>query len=1071
MPEMPPDHHPPENDTNTTQPAHQPDEPMNNQIDETQGTPDADIPASIAHPREDERISQGYDANTSSDEMSDDIAFGGDETGTDTPSDDNDAPDSFVAFSEDDFAGSAGSAYSIDDINDEEWRYAPSYLRPQAAETTADTPDEAENDPSSDERDDLTYLEDLTLAELVDQFVRSPIDTWRAFWQVANPLQGDTSPTPYTPIARQQKDEQATPHHSNDGDAAGYDNDPATPQKPKRIQRLIGNQRLLKLGLYLLAFIVAVWGNNVMMFAGENRNEAVDLVAGAPYLLVAFLIWLFAEIFGNWDALTQWWQNQDRIARFNLLAHLVPFIFTSMGVAILIDSMDEPHADVLSFVAPGVQLTILGILLWVLLDVGGWLLVQLHNTNNIKLPQWAADDLVLRRIDQHRNAMPPAIIPWFMRIHPLRVLMILAGMILIVITWQGTTNNNFTDHGFYAWLASIALFGLALSPLDWHPVKWAGAWGQRIRQFDPGQHIGVIAVMVAIILMGAAFRITDLANLPPEMTSDHVEKILDAQRVADGARNIFFANNGGREPFQMYAIAIIGPLTGLGISFDALKFVAVLEALITLPVLFWLGYEIIGHHNRRLGVIVGLLLAALVAASYWHTTITRLSLRIILTPLVTSLLLIYLARAMRGNNRADFIKAGLILGFGLYMYQAVRMLPVVVVVAIGIAFYFHARTLRQRLLYIVNLTVLVFISFIVFVPMFHYSVENPEEFWRRTTGRLLGDDIVQEETADGTIVERFATFDERVQAFNENVPQLMSNIRNALLMFNWKGDVAWINGVPNHPAMDTVTGGLLIVGLAAWLAFALRRNDPVLWLMPVMVLIMLLPSALSIAFPIENPSLTRTSGAIAPVYLIAALPLGLIVYQLWQNNANRREQIRWLPMLAGGLIAFVVIGQSYISNSRVYFTEYPAVYLAPAKPHSEAGRILAGFANSDGAFGNAYMIGYPHWWDSRAMGIAAGANDWNNGIFIDTLPVVLRDAYQNKRVYALDPERDLLFFLSDRDDENIARLRGWFPEGRATIYDSYQDGDDFVLYRVPALGEQGFLDRMEDMLLEQAAAR
>jgi hypothetical protein len=45
--------------------------------------------------------------------------------------------------------------------------------------------------------------------------------------------------------------------------------------------------------------------------------------------------------------------------------------------------------------------------------------------------------------------------------------------------------------------------------------------------------------------------------------------------------------------------------------------------------------------------------------------VTRLSLRIVLTPLVASLLIIYLTRAMRFNRRMDYIKAGLVLGFGL----------------------------------------------------------------------------------------------------------------------------------------------------------------------------------------------------------------------------------------------------------------------------------------------------------------------------------------------------------------------------------------------------------------------
>ena len=77
--------------------------------------------------------------------------------------------------------------------------------------------------------------------------------------------------------------------------------------------------------------------------------------------------------------------------------------------------------------------------------------------------------------------------------------------------------------------------------------------------------------------------------------------------------------------------------------------------------------------------------------------------------------------------------------------------------------------------------------------------------------------MIQTTDANGNIVERTATLQERLDAFNSNLPVLMSNIRNALLMYNWKGDVAWINAAPNRPEMDVFAGTLLILGGAAWI--------------------------------------------------------------------------------------------------------------------------------------------------------------------------------------------------------------------------------------------------------------
>jgi hypothetical protein len=246
-------------------------------------------------------------------------------------------------------------------------------------------------------------------------------------------------------------------------------------------------------------------------------------------------------------------------------------------------------------------------------------------------------------------------------------------------------------------------------------------------------------------------------------------------------------------------MAIISQIPSLGLNLFTLKFLTAIEGLICIPVLWWMGREIIGEDEPKLGNVVGLLLAALVAVSYWHTMLSRLGLRIVLTVIVTGLLLIFLSRALRHNRRGDFIKAGLVLGAGVYAYQAARMLPVVVVVGVILAIIFSLFRLgwrEQITRYIANLVVLVVITLAVFVPMAGFARDYPEDFWRRTSGRLLGDDIVQTTNPDGSIVTRNATIDERIAAFQQNMGILVNNIRNALLMYNWKGDVAWITAVP-----------------------------------------------------------------------------------------------------------------------------------------------------------------------------------------------------------------------------------------------------------------------------------
>src|SRR5690606_24580623 len=259
------------------------------------------------------------------------------------------------------------------------------------------------------------------------------------------------------------------------------------------------------------------------------------------------------------------------------------------------------------------------------------------------------------------------------RLHPRRVVTGLSALFLSLIALRFTANNLFTFIGFWSWIASIVLWVIALAPQDDGPVEWLRGLIARARSIR--WRSGTTLALAAILLLAAAFRFSDLQTVPPEMTSDHVEKILDSYGVLNGQHNIFFANNGGREPFQMYAMALVAQLPGLGLNHYTLKLLSAVEGLIAVLLLFWMGREVVGTEDRRFGNLVGLLLAALVAASYWHTVLSRLGLRIVLTTAVTAVLLVLLARAMRHNRRADFIKAGLVLGFGLYTYQAVRMLP------------------------------------------------------------------------------------------------------------------------------------------------------------------------------------------------------------------------------------------------------------------------------------------------------------------------------------------------------------------------------------------------------------
>ena len=235
-------------------------------------------------------------------------------------------------------------------------------------------------------------------------------------------------------------------------------------------------------------------------------------------------------------------------------------------------------------------------------------------------------------------------------------------------------------------------------------------------------------LVIACVALVVFFRTYRLTQVPPEMVSDHAEKLLDVWDVLHGQPSIFFPRNTGREAIQMYLTAGIIQLFHTGYTFLSLKLGTILAGLLTLPYIYLLGKELA---NRRVGLFA-LLFAGI---GYWPNVISRVGLRFPLYPLFVAPTLFYLIRGLRTSNRNDFILAGLFLGIGLHGYTPIRILPILVVVAVGL-FLLHPQAKGKRLQVVSGLLVLVLISLIVFLPLLRFSLEFPTLFDFRAFSRL-----------------------------------------------------------------------------------------------------------------------------------------------------------------------------------------------------------------------------------------------------------------------------------------------------------------------------------------------
>lgn len=856
-------------------------------------------------------------------------------------------------------------------------------------------------------------LDDATVSELLALLWRSPVATWRRLRiagrrAAASPHEGAIPASPALAMPAS-------------GDMAPQESLPLRERLALRERLTRQHAQLL---LYTIAIICALFGANIMRGNPSNALGIDPLQLGASYLWLGFALWLAADVVANFSSIQSRWRQLSQVERLRRVARLAPGLAGIGAIYRLAQSFAAPPE-----IAVGMALSALGLLL-----ASGmlWLVLEAAFSRIIR-PQkrQSARQAVMDRPPARPRFLTPTLL--------LRAGMALLAAASSLYIWQHTTGNQIAPSVIILWLLNTVLWCAVFAPLRWNVFERASGFIDMARRFSFRGYGLMLAALALTLAVGVNFRLERLDKMPGEMHSDLVINALDAYNIHVGAdQRIFLPNNGGREPLHIYLYAIMGGLPGVGFNRYTLNLLAALESIATLPVMFWLGVEVIGRHRRRYAFGFALVATALLAASSWHVVMGRQGLRIPLAPLFTTLSAVYFVRGLRHNRRADFVLAGLTLTLGLYSYKSVRMLPVVYVACVGIALLLKRLSWRTRASYLGNLAVLAFVACMIFVPMFHFWVERPDQFTFRMTTRMFGDTTT--------------TTEERLELFSEGVPTLLRNIRNSLLMFHYTSDSGLVSGAPYEPAMDATTSALLALGVAAWLSRLARRRDPIDWFVPCLLLAMLFIPTLAIAFPVEVPHYQRSSPAMPAAYLMAALPLALYCRLLLQA-LPRRIGTGAIALVAGALLL-----SAYQTNYELYFGRYMDLHSRSTLPHSFAGRVLRGFAESDGAYGNAFIVNVAHWWDHRAVAVEAGVFYWNNSGDTTMLPGMIRAGYENWSNYPLAPERDLLFFYAQHDNEALPLLQTWFPNGRASHIETLWDDRDFFIYRVPALGHQGLQD-------------
>lgn len=586
-----------------------------------------------------------------------------------------------------------------------------------------------------------------------------------------------------------------------------------------------------------------------------------------------------------------------------------------------------------------------------------------------------------------------------------RAMMIVAagGLSLVALFLFGNKADGiyrFNTGNLVFWFAALFVMIAALWPgnirsMDWRKI-WnrvqSGTWTIRISWWS--------LLFLAVFAAGMFFRFYQLNSVPPEMVSDHAEKLLDVQDVLNGQYNTYFPRNTGREFFQFYWTALVVLLFGQGVSYLSLKLGTVILGVLTLPFIYLIGKEL---GSKR----VGLLAMGFAGIAYWPNLISRIALRFTLYPFFYAPTLYFFLRGMRTMRRKDFILAGLFLGLGLHGYSPFRIVPILLVIGL-VLFLLHGVSKGVKKQAIYGLIVIALISLVVFLPLLRYGLDNPEMVGYRALTRLGN----MEQNIQGQPLQIF-----------------FKNLWRALTMFAWDDGEVWVISITHRPVLDVVSGALYhLGGLLLWARY-LRRRQWVDLFMLISVVVLMLPSILSLAFPNENPCLNRTAAAIIPAFLLVGYALDGIMSAVERLG---RHGPTWAWLAALMLFTF-----SATQNYDLVFHQYQKVYQLSSWNTSEMGRIARGFSESVGSVDTTYLVGYPHWADSRLVGIASGYPTKDYAIWPDQFEATQQDP------------RAKLFLLNPQDQADAQKLQEIYPGGILYNYDVPIEGKDFLLFFVP----------------------
>ncbi|MBI2594939.1 MAG: glycosyltransferase family 39 protein, partial [Candidatus Colwellbacteria bacterium] len=409
---------------------------------------------------------------------------------------------------------------------------------------------------------------------------------------------------------------------------------------------------------------------------------------------------------------------------------------------------------------------------------------------------------------------------------------------------------------------------------------------------------GPKGLLLLIIAIAALLRLWDLPNIPPGLYPDEAMNGNNAlEALATGDSKVFYPENNGREGLfiniQSVSLALFGNEPW------ALRLPSALFGILTVLGIYFLtrelfkdGYEIRNEYestkdrNKKGSYIrnsfvsrkeaIALLAAFLLAVSFWHINFSRIGFRAIMAPAfltwgVYFLLLSFnrITIAISKLNHSKLIRnskfeirnllflpalAGLVYGLGMHSYIAYRATPLLILFIIA-AYWLKNKNSEVRKKMLFAICALLFAAILVFLPLGIHFLNNPPDFFGRTT---------------------------QVSVFTSDAPlqNLALNTLKTFGMFNFAGDYNWRHNLSGQPQLFWPVGIMFLVGLFTAFRYVIRDTRYqilIAWLGAAMLPVVISNEGM--------PHALRAILMIPPVFILSAVG-GMAIYNFFARKTS-----------------------------------------------------------------------------------------------------------------------------------------------------------------------------------------